>query len=638
MNGKVLFSTLKKRGRIMSLRTIFRNKRLFVGLMGLAAMVLGGPLSPANAGQGTPQASVTLKNSVVAFCNVQENDWTLTKTNDQSVQPVPSPTDVTWTITATKTAGAKTICADGYMQVTNTGSAPATIGNIVVNLQRPRSGGNTGACRNVPWISAAADVADATNGNAATSANIVASASTEVMACNAAQGPPNYTVSGAQGTFVTSEGSGDLEFTDADSNSIWALTPQQAIQPGGTVSLFFSAKFDNDALGFADLQSLRPEVIVSFGNSGARGGSGSSASNIDVNGNGSVDTDEANVRSVPTRVTQSLPELFQCNDEVTLTDNLSADGTAGYDNISGDTFPVTTSIGGSWTVTATVTGGDSGGTVTNTANLAGEGQEHVLTYNTGQIDPITGLPIMAEKTFTCCVAADLTKESSVEVGAVGAAGPEFNDGDYCTNSSGDWPVSTTTTGPPPHVTTWSLKNFDATAFTSAFSSGLGIGYVGTGTLFDALWQANATGYANLPQAINGGTGTAGPLTSDLTNPTSMAGGSFTAEVATLALNVGFSGKNTTSGSPAIWPAGFGALIYVNPGAPLDGMTVAAILDAANDVAGQYALPSDYGFVSGTAGFTALGNLLSSIDGAFATAGANICKASQFAQDHLQKPK
>jgi hypothetical protein len=109
-------------------------------------------LPPAHAGQGTPQASITLKNSTVEFCNVQENDWTLDKTNDQTVQPVPSPTDVTWTITAAKTAGEKTICANGFMQVTNTGSADATIGNIVVNLQKPRTGANTGACRNVPWV------------------------------------------------------------------------------------------------------------------------------------------------------------------------------------------------------------------------------------------------------------------------------------------------------------------------------------------------------------------------------------------------------------------------------------------------------------------------------------------------------
>jgi hypothetical protein len=589
-------------------------------------------LAPAHAGQGTPQASITLKNSAVAFCNVQENDWTLIKTNDQSGQPVASPTDVTWTITATKTAGASTICANGFVQVTNTGSADATIGNIVVNLQKPRTGANTGACRNVPWVSAAADMADATDGNAATSANILASASTEVKACNAVQGAGNYNVWGAQGTFARMPGSGDLQFTDADTNDIWAITPQKVIQPGETVNLFFSAKFDNDALGFADLQSLRTEVIVSFGNSGSRGGSGASGSNIDINGNGIVDPDEANVRSVPTRVTKSLPELFQCNDEVDLTDALSATGTAGYENVGGTTFPVTTSTGGTWTVTATVTGGENGGTVTNTVKLAGQGQELGLTYNTGEIDPITQLPITAEKTFTCCEAADLTAASSVEVGAV-AAGPEFEDKDYCTNKVVDWPVEST--GQPPH--TFTLKNFNLSAFQTAFSSGLTIGYVAN---YDAHWYATTPGYTSLPQAIYSATGTAGPLTEDLTNPIIMAGGPFTGEVAALALNVGFSDQNRSSGPsgmPNPWPANFGSLKYENAGKPLDGFTIAQILAAANEVAGQYRTPDYYGFPSDTAGFTAFRVLLSNINGAFATVGSNICKASQFAQDHLRKP-
>ena len=51
----------------------------------------------------------------------------------------------------------------------------------------------------------------------------------------------------------------------------------------------------------------RFEVIVTFGNSGPRGGSGASGKNIDINGNGSIDTQEACVRSVPTRLTVAVP-------------------------------------------------------------------------------------------------------------------------------------------------------------------------------------------------------------------------------------------------------------------------------------------------------------------------------------------
>ena len=408
-------------------------KRLFGFVASLAVLtVFVGTAAAA------PQASITLKNSAIEFCNVQDNVWTLDKTNDQAIQPVSSPTDVTWTIMATKTPGAKTICADGFVTVTNTGSANATIGNIVVNLQKPRTGPNSGACRNIPWVSAAADVAEATHGDAATLANIVAAASAENHNCNfSSQGAHNYTVSGAKGTFIETAGSGALEFIDADSNDIWAISPEQVIPPGGTVNLFFSAKFDNDVLGLPDGQSLRTEVIVTFGNAGARGGSGAVGKSIDIDGDGIVNTtDEANVRSVPTRVTKNLPPLLICNDEVTLDDALSANGTAGFDNVGGDTFPLTTDDGGTWTVTATVTGGAEGGTVTNTVTLSGESEEIVLTYNTGKLDA-NGFPITAEKSFICCEGADLEAESSVQVAGESALPqPEFADGDYCTHKIG----------------------------------------------------------------------------------------------------------------------------------------------------------------------------------------------------------
>jgi hypothetical protein len=458
--------------------------------------------------------------------------------------------------------------------------------------------------------------------------------------CNTAQGAANYTVTGASGKFTLTAGSGALAFTDADTNDTWAITPQQVIPPGGTVNLFFSAKFDNGELLRADGQSLRTEVIVTFGNAGARGGSGASASNIDIDGNGIVNTtDEANVRSVPARVTKSLPPPLVCNDEVTLADALAASGTAGYDTVGGATFPLTTSTGGAWQVIATVTGGDVGGTVTNTVTLAGESTDIVLTYNTGAIDPVTGLPITAEKIFTCCEGADLTAESSVRVASDTGSSPvpAFVDGDYCTHTVQQWPIESS--GQPPH--TFTLRDFDSGAYTTAFfPSGLQIGYVGGGTLYDVLWHATALGYARLSQAIDGATGAAAPLTAAAIDPASMSGGSFTGEVAALALNVGFSGSTTTSGTPASFPAGFGALTYHDPGQPLDGLTIAQILAAANEVAGRNKAPTDYSFASGTAGYTAFGVVLQKINGAFSKASEgndhNVCKVKQFAQDHLLK--
>jgi hypothetical protein len=254
------------------------------------------------------------------FCYRQQNEWTLTKTNDAATQPVASGTTVNWTVSATKvTAGPNEICAVGYVSVFNGGSAPATIGNIVVNLQR-RSGNK--------WVSASADVANAFAGDAATVAKIVASASQEDPSSS------NYDIVGATGIFTENGALGPLEFTDADFNTGWAITPQQTIPAGATVNLFFTASFNNNILAIPSGESLRTEVIVTFGNAGTRGGGGASATNIDINGNGSLDTDEANVRSVPTRLTRNLPAMEQCNDTVQLTDSLTATSGASYSDVS----------------------------------------------------------------------------------------------------------------------------------------------------------------------------------------------------------------------------------------------------------------------------------------------------------------
>src|SRR5436305_1796626 len=89
------------------------------------------------------QASITLLNSDVAYCYKQDQPWTINKTNNTGGLSVPSGSTVNWTITATPlAAGPKQLCAVGIVTVTNTGSANATIGNIIVDLQRSSTGAN----------------------------------------------------------------------------------------------------------------------------------------------------------------------------------------------------------------------------------------------------------------------------------------------------------------------------------------------------------------------------------------------------------------------------------------------------------------------------------------------------------------
>lgn len=624
------------------MKTTGNCTKLVAVLVGIAALAL---LSVAPAFAAS-QASITLTNCNSELCNANNTEWSLDKT--PSSQTLTGDNTITWTVSATRGATSDNfITVNGVMTVTNTGSAPATIGNIVVNLQKPRTGPNIGACRNVPWVSAAADVANATFGDLATSAKIVAAGSQENAGCNLLQGPNNYAVSSPQGTFIETAGSRSLEFTDADSNTVWAITPEQTLPVGGSVTLLYTATFDNTVLGLAVGSQVRAEAIVTFGNAGARGGSGATATSIDIDGDSITNTtDEANVRSVPCRVTKAIPALQNGNNTVTLSD-LFPDDVA----VTGTGVQVGNPSGfGSFDISATESGGVSvdevcsppgSATVTNTAHLDGTSSSVIVQGPQIGTDPITGLPIYRTFEFACVTGVALDASANADVTCEAALPvPQFTDGDYCTHTVQQWPVSTTTTGPPPHVTVWSLMDFDLSKYTAAFSSGLRIGYVGASPLSDAFWNANGTGYANLSQAINGATGAAAPLTVDLIDATSMAGGSFTGEVAALALNVGFSGSATSSGTPASFPTGLGLLTYHKPGEPLDGLTITQILAAANEVAGQNKLPTYYGFASGTAGYTAFELVLQNINGAFSKAStgedANVCKVKQFAQDHLTK--
>jgi hypothetical protein len=119
----------------------------------------------------------------------------------------------------------------------------------------------------------------------------------------------------------------------------------------------------------------RVEALVTFGNAGGRGGGGSVGNNIDINGNGSIDTDEANVRTVPSRIAlAALPASpDQCNDSVTVTDTgATTTGTVSTSNPVGfDAFPALISSSTSWMVSVDVDSGTDGGNVCNEAQLEG---------------------------------------------------------------------------------------------------------------------------------------------------------------------------------------------------------------------------------------------------------------------------
>jgi hypothetical protein len=594
----------------------------------LAVMTIGAAAASAQ------QASITLLNCSNALCNANNTAWDLAKTPDS--QTFTGDNTITWTVKATK--GATTdnfITVNGFITVKNTGTAPATIGNIVVNLQRPRTGPNTGACRNVPWVSAAADVATANDGDAATSANIVAAASSEVAGCNAApQGPGNYTVLSAKGTFVETPGkSGKLEFKLAD-NTVFSLTPEYTLPPNASIDLLYSATFNNTALGLAVGSNVRSEVIVTFGNSGPRGGSGSSASNIDIDGDGITNTtDEKLVRSVPCRVTTTIPTLVNGNSTVTLSDT-SDDMSVIGSNAAVSNFSTTIGAGtGSESITDTTERSVSvdetctppgSATINNEAHL--DGASSTVTVQGAQIgtDPVTSQPIYAQYTFTCVAGVALDNDANASVACEELPPPPQN---ACTYTKGGYGGP----GSPGQI-------FDAN-FSTVFSGGLTIGINdGAGPKHDALWTAGAPGPANLKTYLT--SAASGPNTAlgaDTTNATSTDGGSLPRQTAALTLNVGFDAAedlpngnqglgnlqlcNLTEGSA------IGAFtLTAAQAAALNGVSVSQVLAAANQALGGNGLPSYVG------SFGDLNQLVTALNESF-----DNCTASSFALAYVCQP-
>jgi hypothetical protein len=294
------------------------------------AMALAG-IAPASA-----QAGIELTGASAQMTQTNDTAWELNNTGEIDT----SASTVTWTITATRRRQvlAHHLLVEGTFTVHNGGADAASIGNVVVNLQT--FSGNR-------WTTISSDLADATNGEAATSAQLVAKASSE-----------------KQSQFAENAASGPLRFIDADTNTFFALPPKAEVPPGTRRTFLFSAAFDNDVLGLPIGTATRAEILVSFGNA-ARGNSGP---NLDINGNGVIDADEAHVRTVPTRLGLTVP--VPSASEVLLAnplDDISATGTVTFSN---PVFDLGATTG---TVSASYDGGSHGGTITYCAHLASGG-------------------------------------------------------------------------------------------------------------------------------------------------------------------------------------------------------------------------------------------------------------------------
>jgi hypothetical protein len=393
-------------------------------------------------------------------------------------------------------------------------------------------------------------------------------------------------------SFSENAGSGSVHFTDVSNNTIFSLVPQKTLVAGEEVTLLFAASYNNAILGIPSGEQVRFEVIVTFGNAGARGGSGASCPGVDINGSGAIDLAENNVRSVPTRITLTVPAFYEHNQSVLLTDkssSLSSTGTVSIlsfltsiGNGSGEKLISDSEVN---SCEALVDTGDEGGSITNCATL--DSPEYGITVN-GPADPITLQPIYSYA-FTCEPAFHAQACHTLQVAAPPIDNPPFVTNEYGTFTQGGWGASAHGNNPGALL---------ASKFLAVFPSGSV--KVGLAPQFSMTFSSAAAVTNYLPAG-----GPSNKLTANLVNPTTSASGVFGGQVLALKLSVsfGYAGFLGTS------PDKFGDLMLKDTGYSIDGMTVSAVLAIAEQALGGGGLPYDMSF-------SQLNNIVTSLNEAF----------------------
>lgn len=516
-------------------------------------------------------AAVFALESRSSLLQTSDTAWTLTKTSAVDT----GAKTVTWTINATKgaTTGGK-LTVDGYLDVFNLGTGPATLGNIVVNLQVKQDdhdhghrGGYGGYGDHDQWVTVASDVADATQGDAATTAHVVGDDTTE-----------------HQSTFTENAASGALSFTDRRFNTMFSLVPEQTVLPWTDLPLLFAASFDNNVLHLAHNTEVRFEVIVTFGNH-PLGGPHHTDENVDINGNGIIDPDEHKVKSIIALFDKTVPNQTNANTTLALSDNAGDISTMGTVTFTNPVINLGTTTG---TVKVNYDAGISGGSITNCVHGAGS----------GITDPV------GHFTFTAVMPLDLTTCTTASIAqptcTPGAPGCGWHDGDVISYDQNVWGADPAN-GPPAQLV--ALHFFDV------FTAGLSLG--GTNSMDFSGADALLT---FLPQS-----GAPAALDADLSDPTSTSAGVFGGQVAALRLNIDFADAGYTAGSAAVK---FGDLrLCALPTVPgLDNLTIRQAQAIMNTALGGD--PTGFSIVDLS---QELGDINSAFEGGF---------VSTYAQQHI----
>ena len=169
----------------------------------------------------------------------------------------------------------------------------------------------------------------------------VASASLENVVRNnpasACEGPGNYVIvtppwpgqTLKEGTLFTTAASGRVNFTNAADNSVFSLVPEFQLNAGASITLYYTATFDNTILGLAPGTALRSEVIVSVSQAAAHALNAMRL--VDVDDDDGPAGQGVSLQGDDTGWSQSaatrhwfVPAQAQCNQNITLSDARSA--------------------------------------------------------------------------------------------------------------------------------------------------------------------------------------------------------------------------------------------------------------------------------------------------------------------------
>lgn len=508
----------------------------------------------------------------------EQTEWTLEKTiltptpgnglDDPDLDPF------AFEVTVTEGATTSVVSGSGQIVITNSGEFSAVLSSIVVNLEQENpGGGDAPGPGGQNWTVLSTSLANEAVACGNTALMCYGEATQSAGASLVLIDPDGNDVIALSDVLpipATLDNDGDGERDEDPADGIDNDSDGQIDEDGAcedAVVINFEYSFDVSGMGLVAGESLRINLMATFGSAGSRGGSGASCT-LDVNCNGVIDLDnpatdlvdegeEDNIRTVQQRLKFLMPECNRVCETVTLNDDGAKANDAGCVDVVSDTIVgveiAATGTEGeetSFLIMGTVDclGGDCETAVTNTATLICDDSSL-----------ITGSPASASFNVSC-----MGEEPRHEVG------------DFCTQTQGGWGQDNNN---DKNVAALRDANFDAVFL----PGGLIIGDP-DGPDADSLFALHLTNSAAVANYLPAGS-TPGVLTADQTDPHVTSSGVFGGQLVAATINVAFDAAGIRKdGSTPVFPPGTLATLIYNANCVADalvGKTVADVIALAN---------------------------------------------------------